>query len=64
MSALALDQILDDCIEAVRSGTSTVEQCLALHPEHSTELKPLLTKLAWLETGRTVQPSAAALLQC
>ena len=39
-----LDLLLDECIDRINSGES-IEECLADHPEHAAELKPLLMTL-------------------
>ena len=53
------DEILDDCLEQISSGASTLDESLARHPEHSTELRQLLQTALQMEGGRMVQPSAA-----
>jgi hypothetical protein len=37
-----LERILDDCVERLTKGTSTVEECLSAYPEHAAQLRPLL----------------------
>ncbi|MDO8491698.1 MAG: DUF5667 domain-containing protein [Dehalococcoidia bacterium] len=44
------EDVLNECLEDVRAGRRTVEQCLARHPEQAGELEPLL-KLA-LNVGK------------
>lgn len=39
---LPIDQIVDRCIEEIRGGRATVEECLLRYPEHRHELEPLL----------------------
>ena len=36
-----LELILDDCLARLQSGEG-LESCLAIHPEHADELRPLL----------------------
>ena len=53
------DQILNDCLDEIESGASTLDECLKRHPEHAAQLEPLLRAAVRLERGRAVQPSAA-----
>jgi hypothetical protein len=46
------DQVLDDSLKQITSGTATIDDCLAQHPEYSAELKPLLRTASRLEQGR------------
>ncbi len=36
------EQVLDDCLRRLTSGTSTLDECLSGHPEHASQLNPLL----------------------
>jgi hypothetical protein len=53
------DQILEQCLNDLASGASTLEECLARHPEHAAQLKPLLLAAARLGAGSTVTPAPA-----
>jgi hypothetical protein len=55
-----LEGILDSCLSDLMRGASTLDECLARHPEYAAQLKPLLKTAARLErSGRSQQPSAA-----
>lgn len=43
---LPIDQIVDRCVEEIRGGRATVEECLLRYPEHRRELEPLLRAAA------------------
>lgn len=43
---LPLDVIVDRCIEDLRQGRATVDECLRRYPEHRRELEPLLRAAA------------------
>ncbi len=53
------DFILDEYVEQVTSGASTLDECLARHPGQAAQLKPLLQAALRLERGRAVAPSPA-----
>ena len=53
-----LELALEDCLQRLAAGTSNLDQCLALYPQHATELQPLLQTSLHLQQGRQVQPSA------
>ena len=53
------DRILDDCLVQLSSGASTLDECLARHPKHAAQLRPLLLTASRLERGRLVRPSPA-----
>lgn len=48
------DQILAECLDDVLRGRKTISECLAQHPQHAQELKPLLQ--AGLLTSRLSSP--------
>jgi hypothetical protein len=55
-----LEGILDSCLNELKRGASTLDECLARHPEHAAQLRPLLQTAVRLERGsRSQQPSAA-----
>ena len=47
---LSIDEILDRCIDDIRGGHATVDECLARYSEHRAELEPLLHTVASLST--------------
>lgn len=53
------ERILDNCLRDLEQGASSVDDCLARHPEHAAQLKPVLLAAAYLARGRSLQPSAA-----
>ncbi|RLT27800.1 MAG: hypothetical protein DWI48_02515 [Chloroflexi bacterium] len=55
------EHILDVCIEDLRTGRATLEQLLALHPQHAAMLEPLL-RTATMARGLAIaaSPSDAA----
>ena len=53
------DEALANCLDKIDDGAS-VEEALALHPEYSRELQPLLMTAARVELGRDLRPSEAA----
>jgi hypothetical protein len=54
-----LEGILDSCLNDLKRGASTLDECLARHPEHAAQLKPLLQTAARVERGgRSQGPSA------
>jgi hypothetical protein len=53
-----VDDILEQCLEQVLSGQSTVDDCLKEHPRHADVLQPLLWTA--LEIERLDPPRAAA----
>ncbi len=50
------DLILDNCLKEMSSGASSLDECLARHPEHAARLKPLLQTALKIERGRAIQP--------
>src|SRR5262245_3141857 len=43
-----LERILDDCVERLTNGTSTLEECLSAYPEYASQLRPMLEGAAGL----------------
>jgi hypothetical protein len=57
------EHILDDCVERLTKGTSTLEECLSSHPQYAAQLRPLLQSAAGLVHHRqdtTISPTARA----
>ena len=53
------DQVLEECLADLDQGASNVDQCLARHPEHAAQLKPILRLADGLGRGQALEPSAA-----
>ncbi len=53
------ERILEECLLDLERGASNLEGCLARHPEHVAQLKPILLTAARLEEGRALRPSPA-----
>ena len=54
------DVILDECVDLIASGESTLEECLASYPEYAAQLEPILITVLCLQSeGRDVVPSLA-----
>ena len=54
------DVILDECVDLISSGESSLEECLASYPEYAAQMEPILiTVLCLQEEGRDVVPSPA-----
>jgi hypothetical protein len=53
------DLILEDCLERLASGASSLDECLLRYPEHASQLRPLLHSASRLEHVRDVLPSPA-----
>ncbi len=51
------DFVLDDCLARIASGTSSVDECLARHPEHAAQLRPLLQAAVRFDGAQDVKPS-------
>lgn len=51
------DEVLEQSLDKITSGESTMEECLARNPIHSAELEPLLVTAERLKRGRDVAPS-------
>ncbi len=54
-----LDTILEECLDQFMNGASTLDECLARHPEHAAQLRPLLMAALRAQEGRVVTPSPA-----
>ncbi len=55
-----LAQALDDCITRIRRDGDSIEHCLAAHPQHAAQLKPLLVLAQRMtaETAPAARPDA------
>jgi hypothetical protein len=49
-----IEQILQSCLEGIRTGQETVDSALARYPERAEELRPLLEAASWLHEQREV----------
>lgn len=52
-----IDEILEQCLRELASGDSSLEECLARHPEHAAQLEPLLRTASRIEAGAGIRPS-------
>ena len=52
------EQILEECLDDLQQGASNVDECLARHPRHALQLRPILLTAERLEEGRAIRPSA------
>jgi hypothetical protein len=53
------DQILAESLDQIADGACNVDECLARHPEHAPQLKPLLQTAARMQRGgHAVKPSS------
>jgi len=50
---------LEDCLPDIKSGASTLDECLIRHPEFSAQLEPLLETALLLDLGRDARPLPA-----
>lgn len=53
------DRALEDCLDRLSSGASTLDECLARYPAHAARLRPFLWAAVRLERGRDIRPSPA-----
>jgi len=52
------DLILEECVDLIASGESSLEECLVSYPEYAAQLEPILITVTCLqEEGREVIPS-------
>lgn len=52
-----IEQILDECLELIRSNRATIAECLAKYPEYAAELEPLLEMALSIEELPDIEPS-------
>ena len=51
------DVILDECVDLIASGESSLAECLASYPEYAAQLEPILITVVCLQDeGRNVIP--------
>jgi len=53
------DRVLEDCLDSIASGASTLDECLAHYPEQAARLRPLLQAAVRVGVGQNVRPSPA-----
>src|SRR6185503_7899046 len=53
------EQVLDECLYDLEQGASNVDECLARHPGHAAQLKPVLLIADRFEQGLAIEPSPA-----
>ncbi len=54
-----LERALDDCLQQLTSGKSSLGQCLARYPKYAAELRPILETALRLQQGKELRPSGA-----
>lgn len=54
-----LELALEDCLQRMSAGKSSLGQCLARYPQHATELRPMLEAAVRLQEGRKLRPSGS-----
>ena len=52
-----VEAILETCVDLIATGEASVEECLALYPEYTEELEPILLAATELKRGREIKPS-------
>ena len=57
----AIANIIDTCLDAILSGQSTIDQSLALYPEHAQELRSLVESALWFEQHKGLFDAPAEL---
>ena len=53
------ERVLDECLSDLVQGPSNVDECLARHPRHAAQLKPVLLVADSFEQGLAIEPSPA-----
>jgi hypothetical protein len=51
--------VLDDCLQELSAGKSSLGQCLTRYPKYAAELRPLLETALRLQQGKGGKPSGA-----
>ncbi len=54
-----LELALDDCLQRLSAGKSSLAQCLARYPGHAAELRPMLEAAIQVQRGKEVRPSGS-----
>jgi hypothetical protein len=54
-----IDDVLEQCLNDLLTGASTLEECLARYPEHAEQLELLLRTAARVDMGSRVRPAPA-----
>ena len=54
-----LERALDDCLQRLTSGKSSLAQCLARYPQYGAELRPMLEAALQVQRGKRLRPSGA-----
>ncbi len=49
--AEAIEHVLEQCLQDLLAGRTTVEECLARYPAQAAQLQPLLTSADWLRSA-------------
>jgi hypothetical protein len=51
------DVILDECVDLIANGDTSLEECLSSYPEYAARLEPILITVSCLqEEGRALVP--------
>lgn len=50
------DIILENCVDQIANGETSLEECLSRHPEYAAELEPILSTTVRLQRMREVMP--------
>jgi hypothetical protein len=50
------DLILEECVDLIASGETTLEECLIQYPEYAAQLEPILFTAVCLQEGKEVTP--------
>ncbi len=52
-----LELALDDCLQKITTGKSSLAQCLARYPQYADQLRPMLEAALQVQRGKQVRPS-------
>lgn len=53
------EKVLEECLDDLERGASSLDECLSRYPQHALQLGPILLTAAYLQYGREARPSAA-----
>ncbi len=56
MTPRSFDEILAQCLDDLRTGRRTLEECLGRYPEHREQLEPLLRAALWVTQAQLARP--------